>query len=245
MGWQIAEGRLVIFTDDDCIPSPGFVQAYLDEFSREICKTVAFTGKVLVPVPEKPSDYERNIAQLEKASFITANCAISIDALELTGGFDEDFTMAWREDSAMEFCLMKKGVPIRYIAEAMVTHPVRPSGWGVSLRAEKKNMFNALLYRKYADLYDQKIRERPPVLYYAILVAAIGTLAAGYLPPVVGYASLLLWAGLTLLFVKKRLEGTSREPGHVLEMVLTSIAIPPLSVFWNFYGCIRFKSLLI
>lgn len=245
LGWKMAEGELVIFTDDDCIPSHDLVEAYQQKFLQGNTRAIAFTGKVSVPVPDIPSDYERNIAQLEAASFITANCAISKEALQLTGGFDEDFTMAWREDSAMEFSLIKHAVPVHYVAEAKVTHPVRPSGWGVSLRSEKKNMFNTLLHKKYADLYELKIRSRPPFLYYSILLAATGICCWALLPSYIGYASLLLWVILTAVLVIKRLHGTSKRAGHVVEMILTSIAIPPLSVFWNLYGCIRFKNLLI
>ncbi|MBO9632024.1 MAG: glycosyltransferase [Chitinophagaceae bacterium] len=245
LGWRMAQAPLVIFTDDDCIPSPDLVTGYLKKFRQEGAGAIAFTGKVRVPIAGTPSDHEKNIAQLENASFITANCAISMEALTLTNGFDEDFTMAWREDSAMEFCLLKRSIPISFTAEAAVLHPVRPSRWGVSLRSEKKNMFNALLRKKYKDLYDRRIRSKPPVLYYGILLAVIGMIVSGFLPSYIGYTSLLVWIMLTALLIRKRLRGTSRQAAHVLEMIFTSMVIPPLSIFWNLYGCIRFKNLSI
>jgi GT2 family glycosyltransferase len=244
-GWRMARGRLVIFTDDDCIPSPRFVDAYLKRFRFHTNQPVAFTGKVLVPVSKVPTDYEKNIAQLEKASFITANCAISMEALEQTGGFDEDFTMAWREDSAMEFCLMKHGIPIHFVFDAVVRHPVRKAPWGVSLRSEKKNIFNVLLYKKYTVMYKRSIQARPPLLYYAILFSILGMLVAGLFSPLLLFACLISWAFFTSLLVYKRLQGTSHEPSHVVEIILTSMAIPLLSIFWNTYGCIRYKCLLI
>ena len=33
---------------------------------------------------------------------------------------------------------------------------------------------------------------------------------------------------------------TSRAPGHIGEMLLTSALIPPLSVFWRLYGAVKF-----
>ncbi|HKY31927.1 MAG TPA: glycosyltransferase family 2 protein, partial [Candidatus Polarisedimenticolia bacterium] len=37
-----------------------------------------------------------------------------------------------------------------------------------------------------------------------------------------------------------RLSGTSRRPSHVVEMVVTSALIPPLSLFWRLVGSVRF-----
>ncbi|MGN6418251.1 MAG: glycosyltransferase family 2 protein [Pseudobacter sp.] len=244
-GWKAAEGRLVIFTDDDCHPSHGFVEAYLKYFRQQAREHIAFTGKLLVPVPQQPTDYQKNIAQLQQASFVTANCAISRSALEKTGGFDEDFTMAWREDSAMEFELLKQAIPVRYVPEALVVHPVRKVSWGVSLKIEKKNMFNALLYRKHCTMYKEKIRSRPPLIYYCSLISASGLLAAAALPASLFYASLFMWTGTTGILAGKRLRGTSKKPSHVFEMIITSMFIPALSVFWNTYGCIRYKRLLL
>jgi len=41
---------------------------------------------------------------------------------------------------------------------------------------------------------------------------------------------------LTARFCADRLHGASKSPRHVAEMVLTSILIPPLSVFWRAVG---------
>ncbi|HWI35268.1 MAG TPA: hypothetical protein VNU64_02345 [Burkholderiales bacterium] len=41
---------------------------------------------------------------------------------------------------------------------------------------------------------------------------------------------------LTARFCLHRLRGTSKSPAHIAEMVVTSIHIPPLSVFWRLVG---------
>jgi uncharacterized protein (DUF983 family) len=52
---------------------------------------------------------------------------------------------------------------------------------------------------------------------------------------------LLVWAGLTLQFALKRLQQTKHTPSHILEMLYTSIIIPPLAIFWRLYGAVRYR----
>jgi hypothetical protein len=54
-----------------------------------------------------------------------------------------------------------------------------------------------------------------------------------------------VWVGLTGRFCARRLRGTSRAPGHVAEMVVTSALIPPLAVFWRVRGAVRFGVVLL
>jgi hypothetical protein len=50
---------------------------------------------------------------------------------------------------------------------------------------------------------------------------------------------------LVAWFTGKRLRGTSKKITHVLEMAYTSIVIPFASVYWNLYGAVKFKTLLL
>ncbi|MEO7001913.1 MAG: glycosyltransferase family 2 protein [Ktedonobacterales bacterium] len=74
-----------------------------------------------------------NVAQLAHAEFVTANCFYRRDALAEVGGFDECFEVAWREDSDLNFRLLQLGVRLIHVDTAVVTHPVRPAQWGISL----------------------------------------------------------------------------------------------------------------
>jgi hypothetical protein len=53
------------------------------------------------------------------------------------------------------------------------------------------------------------------------------------------------WVILILVFTRRRLYGTSHSPSHIAEMLLTSICIPFLSVYWTLYGAIRFKTFFL
>jgi hypothetical protein len=251
----MACGRLVLFTDDDCLPGPYWIKSYW--LAYRVCvqqgvngkfghRPLAFKGPVSVPCPERPTDHERNTAGLAKAEFVTANCACTRNALELAGGFDESFAMAWREDSDLEFRLIRHGVPIVHVSSAHVIHPVRKAGWGVSLKEQKKSMYNALLYKKDPQLFRKKIYSRPYWNYYAIiycLLTAMVSAAFGHwwLAAAAGGA----WALLTGAFIVKRLRGASLSFSHVAEMIVTSLFIPFLSVYWTWYGSVRFKTFFL
>jgi glycosyltransferase involved in cell wall biosynthesis len=116
-GWQSSQATLVAFTDDDCRPSPEWLSSIWSKYHNE--SLIAFTGKTIVPRPHRPTDYELNTAGLETAEFITANCALSRAALIYTGGFDETFTMAWREDSDLHFKLITRNIPIKKVERAI------------------------------------------------------------------------------------------------------------------------------
>jgi glycosyltransferase involved in cell wall biosynthesis len=242
-GWRSARGEIIAFTDDDCVPDPGWLRAGAAAFSAGVD---AVTGRVVVPLPEDPTDYQRNEAGLEGARFVTANCFVRRAALEAIGGFDERFTAAWREDSDLHFNLRRAGRRIASAPGALVVHPVRPAPWGISLRQQRKSLFDALLYKKHPQLYRGEIRAGPPWDYYATLVsigaATVGAASGSLSLAVAGAGS---WLILTGRFCAGRLRWTSRAPGHVTEMIVTSALIPPLSIFWRLYGALRFRVLFL
>ena len=94
-------------------------------------------------------------------------------------------------------------------------------------------MFDALLFRKHRALYRSHIRSAPRWDYYAVVASLALSCASPWW--------LIAWAALTARFCLHRLRGTSKSPRHVAEMVLTSILIPPLSVFWRVVGALRFR----
>jgi glycosyltransferase involved in cell wall biosynthesis len=243
-GWQSAKGDIIAFTDDDCIPD----SHWLGEIARH-CKageTAAITGKVIVPISEEPTDYELNISHLQTADFITANCACTKIALEKAGGFDERFSMAWREDSDLHFKLMRNNIPIEKVKTAIVTHPVRQAKWGVSIKDQKKTMYDALLYKKYPKLYRKKIQSSPPMLYYGIITAFIIMLGGLFMQQQnLTAVGAVAWITLTSYFIFKRLYRTRLSVNHIAEMVVTSVVIPFLSIFWQWYGAAKYKVLYL
>jgi glycosyltransferase involved in cell wall biosynthesis len=241
VGWRRARGEVVAFTDDDCVPDPGWLAAGVAALEADPAVD-AVSGQVVVPLPPDPTDYERDAAGLATAEFVTANCFCRRAALATVGGFDERFRTAWREDSDLQFTLLEAGANIVKAPAAVVVHPLRPAPWGVSLRQQRKVFYDALLYKKHPALYRQRIRRRPRWDYYATVAsfgAAAGLGAAGLALPALAAAG--VWAALTGHFAARRLRGVARTPSHVTEMVATSALIPALASFWRLYGAATFR----
>lgn len=231
-GWRRARAPIVAFTDDDTEPDADWLRHGLAAFGVGVD---AVAGRVRMPIPERPTDYERDAQGLERAEFVTANCIVRRAMLERVGGFDERFRLAWREDSDLHFRLLRAGARIVREPRALVVHPVRPAKWGVSLSQQKKVVYDALLFKKHPQLYRARIRSSPRWDYYL----AVGSLLLGFLQPLF----FLAWILFTGKFFLRRIKGTSLHPRHIAEMLVTSAAIPLLSVFWRLVGALRFRVL--
>ncbi len=237
-GWRAAQGAVIAFTDDDTIPDP----RWLSEGLRAMTVGVgAVAGRIHVPLAAEPTDYELDAAGLAEAEFATANCFVRRALLLRTGGFDERYTSAWREDSDLHYSLLEAGAVVTHAKRAVVVHPVRPGKWGTSIAQQKKSQFDALLYKKHPLIFRSRISPAPWVYYVITAVAVVGlvSLAGGWLA--VALPSFAVWGLLSGLFAAQRLAGTSRKPLHVIEMVATSFFIPLFSVFWRAYGGVRFR----
>lgn len=239
VGWRAARGEIIAFTDDDCIPNPGWVRAGARAMTRGV---TGAAGKIVVAHPATPTDYERDAAQLEGAEFTTANCFYRREDFAEIDGFDERFTSAWREDADVYLTFRERRKRLVHVPEAIVEHPVRAANWGVSLGQQRKSVFNALLYKKHRRLYRTCIQSTPPYNYYRTVAAILG-MAVGivFRKRSLAIRSLGWWLWLTGTFCLRRLRGTSHGPSHAAEMIVTSILIPPLALYWRLRGALRFK----
>lgn len=247
-GWRAANGALIAFTDDDTIPDPDWLAAGARAFESNR-HWVALSGQVVVPRADAhrpPTDHERMTRGLETAEFVTANAFVWRTALEAVGGFDERFTRAWREDSDLQFRLLKQVGPVGHCPQARVVHPVREETWGVCLRQQRNTYFDALLYKKHPRLYRERIRRVPPWDYYLIVFLC---LAAPLLWAIdagdFAHAAVLVAALLVARLAWQRLRRTDRSLRHLLEMAATSAVIPFLSVYWRLRGALRFRVLFL
>lgn len=239
IGMRAARSEIIAFTDDDCIPSPGWLRAGLAAMTDAV---VGVAGRISLPLNGVPTDYEYNASHLAGCDFVTANCFYRRETLLQVGGFDERFTMAWREDTDLIFTLRERGFQFADAPDALVIHPVRAARWGISISQQRKSIFNALLYKKHPALYRQLIQSAPPWRYYgivgALLLALAGVIAmSGWMVLI----ALVLWACLTGFFCMQRLRHTSHSARHIAEMIVTSLVIPPLAIFWRLRGAVKYR----
>lgn len=232
IGWRQARAPIVAFTDEDTEPDPEWLEKGLAAFTGDVD---AVSGRVMSPL---------SVAEYERGDFVAANCFCRKDLLEEIGGFDERFDMAWRADSDLQFRLLQAGARILHEPRAVVVRPVRPAPWRVSLREQRKAMFDALLYKKHRRLYREHVRAAPRWDYYAIVAALLGGMLAALLGAYeLAFVLGVVWLGFTATSCVRRLRGRPRT--HVLETILTCVAIPPLAVFWRVVGALRFRVALI
>ena len=241
-GWQAATSSFIAFTDDDCLPQPDWLTMGLLSLLRG---AKVLTGRVRMPLPDQPSSHDRTTALLETAEFVTANLFCQRSVLEQVGGFDEQFDSAWREDSDLQFKILQAGIPITTCPEAVIVHPIRPAPWYASLRDERKNRYDALLYKRHPVLFRQRIPAyRNLVLRYygSVLGLTVGVFALNKDHTVLATAGIGLWAVLTIRLVQERLPNRAMDWKILKQTVLTSLATPFLSVYWRLYGAFKYKT---
>lgn len=237
-GWRHARAPIIAFTDDDTVPDSGWLAAGLAAMSAGVD---ALTGRIEMPLPARPSDIERDAAGLSSAEFVTANCFVRREVLETVGGFDERFRMAWREDSDLHFTLLEGGYTIMRAPDALVVHPLRETQFAAGIGMQKKMLFDVLLYCKHPRLYRERIRQRPPWLYVvisALLLLALLSALAGH--TVLAMYAAAGWALATLGFFSRRLWRSAFTLRNVGELLVTSVCIPPLAIFWRLIGASRY-----
>lgn len=242
-GWRQARGEVIAFTDDDTVPDTDWLREGLEALGDPA--RVAAWGRVEVPSPALVTDHARTTAGLRHAVFVTANCFVRRTALEQVGGFDERYTRAWREDSDLYLALLARYPEAGRVAaapRALVLHPVRPAPFAISLRQQANMVFDALLFKKYGQGYDRIAgRRHAPWLYYAIAGATAGSLATATVEPRAAAALAGMAVALIAAFAARRLRGLARTPREIADVVLTSFAIPYLSLYWRLVGAWRWR----
>ncbi|GAB3903149.1 glycosyltransferase [Larkinella knui] len=242
-GWRASTGPIIAFTDDDCIPDENWLKAALVAFQQG---ANVVSGHVRVPIHTPPTDQERIVAMLEEAEFVTANCFCRRSVLEQVGGLDERFDIAWREDSDLQFRLLETGISITKNRDAVIVHPCRKAPWWACLKDERKNAYDALLYKQHPKLFRERIPKyrRLVLLYYLFVLsflAGTGLWLAGNLLPAT--VALVIWGVLLLVLTGRRLRGTAWSFSQFGQTVLTSAVTPFLSVYWRLFGAIKYRAL--
>jgi glycosyltransferase involved in cell wall biosynthesis len=127
-GWRAAGGDLIAFTDDDCMPGPGWLTEAEHAWDR---RADIFVQGRTEPEEEHPGPFSRSLrVEHLNAAFPTCNMLYPRELLERVGGFDtetyglepggEDCDLAWRAIEA--------GARPVFAADAVVRHAVTHPG---------------------------------------------------------------------------------------------------------------------
>ncbi|MGW4164416.1 glycosyltransferase [Streptomyces sp. NPDC004788] len=212
----------IVFLDDDVVPS----RHWGTELARDLADRPETTGAVAaridVPLPadRRPTDAERNTAALATARWITADMAVRRCALEAVGGFEERFRRAFREDADLALRLLDAGWTLAQ-GSRRTTHPPRQGDRWLPVRQQAGNGDDVLMRRLHGP--DWRARAAAPQgrLPRHRAITAAGLAAAGC----------ALWAAGTAELTLARVLPGPRTRTEVLDMILTSVAIPPAATW--------------
>jgi GT2 family glycosyltransferase len=135
-GWRASTGALVAFTDDDCRPEPGWLEAGLAAHRRAPAAIVQGRTRP-EPADEWALDHPRaRSIRVERLGpfFETCNVFYPRLLLERAGGFDETIPTAGSEDTDLALRLVEAGVPAVFEPEALVNHAVHLFSLGDAVR---------------------------------------------------------------------------------------------------------------
>jgi GT2 family glycosyltransferase len=179
-GWRAASGEVVVFTDDDCYPAPGWLAALVG--------ALAESGSGLaqgVTRPERSAwdgsgPFARTMWVLEEDGFYaTCNMAYRRDVLEKVGGFDERFRRPFGEDTDLAWRALESGATATFVADAVMYHQVWPSSWKAHLRDRHRREGIVLAARLHPQIRDRFYRRHwYQGSHHRALLAAAGLAAA-------------------------------------------------------------------
>lgn len=233
IGWRASRATWIAFVDDDVVPADDWVERLLEDLTTE--DAAASQGHVRVPLPadRRPTDWERNVAGLERAAWVTADMAYRRAVLRQLGGFDERFPRAYREDADLALRALDAGYRLAH-GRRQVSHPVGPAPWYVSVTKQAGNADDAVMDRLHGRRWRTTVDAPPGALRQHVLTtaaAATAVLAVASGRRRTAALAGAWWVASTTRFAVRRVLPGPRRAAEVAAMVATSLAIPPVAIW--------------
>lgn len=230
-GAAAAQGELLLFTDADCAPVPGWISALVSPFADP--QVAGAKGAYLTRqrglVPrftqlEYEDRYDR-MAGAETIDFVdTYSAAYRRDIFQANRGFDTIFPTASVEDQELSFRLAEKGYRLVFVPQAQVYHRHNPTLRAYIRRKFYIGYWKALLARWHPTRL-VKDSHTPQTLKLQMILAAItlAALVAGGLTAAAGAMGLLAaWVWESALVV-----------AGLAALAFTLTGIPFLAKVWR------------
>jgi GT2 family glycosyltransferase len=164
VGWRASTGDVIVFTDDDCLPDPGWLSGLMRAHAAGADVAQGRT----VPEVERPADRGTFGHWVEVAEFThryeTCNISYRRDVLERLHGFDESFGTTpggppYGEDTDLGWRAAKAGADCRFVADAIVRHRVSASSFPAAVGRRLRAGVVPYLIRKHPE-YRAHLRYR-------------------------------------------------------------------------------------
>jgi len=247
VGWRAAGAEWIAFLDDDVIPAADWVERLEADLQGLPAGVAASQGRLRVPLPSSPpTDWQRDVAGLEGARWITADMAFRREALAAVGGFDQRFAGAYREDADLALRLLSAGWQITR-GERANSHPVPPAGFWASVGRQRGNADDVLMralhgrhWRRWAGA--ARGRRRRHLLTAGALAGTTAAAVAGKRRAATTLAA--AWLGASAELAVARIAPGPRTVGEVSRMAVTSAVLPLAASAWWAAGIARLPRLL-
>jgi glycosyltransferase involved in cell wall biosynthesis len=180
LAWRSASGPLIAFTDDDCVPTPGWLEAHLVVMaSADISQGKVLPNPAQTPGAGSGARYMGVVD--ENGLYETANICYRRSWLEKLSGFDTTFRLAAGEDTDLAWRAKGAGASTAFASDALVYHDVERFSWRRELRYSRRWEAVVELVDRYPELRPRfgdgptwRDAHRPAVLAVGGLLAAGG-----------------------------------------------------------------------
>jgi len=161
-GARQARGAWLVFTDDDCLPDPGWLAAYAAGRAAHPNARV-LEGRTYADRPRR-SLWETSPINETGGHLWSCNFAIENAFFRELGGFDERFIWATMEDMDLAERLRERHVDFPFVPDAAVCHPWRPAD---PRHASSRHVPSLLLF---LQLHPRRAAEHRPVFYARAII---------------------------------------------------------------------------
>ena len=150
-----ARGEIIVFTDDDCVPAPGWLGAMLKPFTNPDvvgAKGVYRTRQKELIARFVQIEYEdryRLMAASDSIDFVdTYSAAFRRNRFLEVNGFDTEFPLACAEDAELSYRMSGRGWKLNFVPEAVVYHSHPQTLTGYLKKKYKFSFWRVLAVRK-------------------------------------------------------------------------------------------------
>lgn len=245
LGWQASTTPIVAFTDDDCLPSPGWLEALvapLRDGSADFAQ-----GRTL-PRPDqldRSGPFGRTLrVEREDGLYQTCNIAYRREVLEEVGGFRASFTGPHTagEDTDLAWRAKEAGRRSTFVPEALVHHEVWPSDWWTFVKDRRRWGMVVQVLEHHPELRRLVHRRwfyRPSHVRTLVLLATLTAAAfiAPWLPAAVLAAAVLAYVVRTT----GRGAPAHHRALHILQVLVADVV--EVAVFVR--ASVRYRTLLL
>ena len=236
LAWRAGTGEIVAFTDDDCVPQPGWLEA-----GALACRPGTLVVGRTAPAPDQEGNegpYSRTL-RVDDARFMqTCNVFYRRDELERLDGFAESFRTG--EDTDLGLRATESGVRAEFVPTALVYHDIRPSDLRAKLRESRSWVDLPLVVRRHPQVRSGYLHRR---LFWKRTHPLVILLWAGALLAFVWPVALV--AALPWLYRRLLVEPLSPSVTGRLGTLVGALLVDSTEVVTMVRGSLRHKALVL